>query len=138
MEGGEVEYNAIWCNGVGTHPDGRYDNNMDAHMRLRSDHAIDIRAFSDITINFEMAYETEAPFDYVRFLLLGADDTWYYIEDQTEWTGYDFSWKEYEISLNWFYMAPTSFLRFEFFFNSDINNGYRGALIRGIEIWGGR
>ena len=138
MDGGEVEYNAIWCNGVGSHPVDRYDNNMDAHMRLRSDHAIDISEFSDITINFEMAYETESPFDYVRFLLLGADDTWYYIEDQTEWKGYDFSWKEYEIPLNWFYMAPSHSLRFDFFFNSDINNGYRGVLIRGIEVWGGR
>ena len=127
---------AVWCNGRGEHPAGRYDNNMDARMRLKSDESIDIRSFSDATIRFWMKYETEQDYDYVRFTIRGNDDVWYYM-DSTQWWGNDFSWRQYEVNLSDFRdVAPTSFLRIGFFFNSDINNGYRGAYIDEIEIWG--
>jgi len=127
---------AVWCNGRGEHPAGRYDNNMDAIMRLKSDESIDIRSFSDVTIRFWMKYETEQDYDYVRFTIRGNDDVWYYMET-TQWSGNDFTWRQYEVNLSDFSdVAPTSFLRIGFFFNSDISNSYRGAYIDEIEIWG--
>ena len=127
---------AVWCNGRGEHPAGRYDNNMDAIMRLKSDEAIDIRSFSDVTIRFWMKYETEQGYDYVSFNVRGNDDVWYYIQS-TQWSGNDFVWRQYEVNLSDFgNVAPTSFLRIGFFFNSDISTGHRGAYIDEIEIWG--
>ncbi len=127
---------AVWCNGRGDHPAGRYDDNMDAIMRLRSDEAIDIRSFSDVTIRFWMAYETEQDYDYVRLLIRGNDDVWYYNSESYQWWGGDYTWRQYEMNLSDFNQAPDSFLRIGFFFNSDISNGYRGVYIDDIEVWG--
>ncbi|MDP8239170.1 MAG: choice-of-anchor D domain-containing protein [Candidatus Hatepunaea meridiana] len=128
---------AVWCNGRGEHPEDRYDNNMDAQMHLKSDEAINISSFSDVTIRFWMKYRTESSLDYVRFKVRGNDDTWYYIEDRTQWSGDSYTWQQYEVNLSDFgNVAPTNFLRIGFFFNSDISDGFEGAFIDDIEIWG--
>ena len=127
---------SMWCNGRGDHPDGRYDNEMESYALQKADEAVDIRAYSDVIIRFWMKYETELDYDFVRINIRGNDDRWYY-SNATQWSGSDFTWKLYEVSLDDFGdVTPASFLRIGFRFLSDINNGGRGAYIDDVEIWG--
>jgi len=126
-----------WCNGRGDHPDGTYDNNMLSTMRLKSDEAVDIRSYSDVVIRFWMYYETEADNDFVYFTVLGNDDTWYFIEGVTDWSGTNGNWRQYEMHISdWGNDAPTNFLRFGFEFESDWSNRFAGAYLEDIEVWG--
>jgi len=89
--GGEY---AVWCAGRGQHTAGIYANNMVAWMRLREQEAINIRDYSDVTIKFWMAFDTETDTDFMRFLVQGNDNVWYYLED-TIWSGGDYTWRQY-------------------------------------------
>lgn len=127
---------SMWCNGRGDHPDGRYDNNMGAYAYQKADEAVDIRLYSDVVIRFWMKYETEADYDFVRVIIKGNDDLWYY-GDATQWSGSSFTWRQYEVNLDDFGdVTPASFLRIGYRFLSDVNNGGEGAYIDDIEIWG--
>ena len=126
---------AVWCAGRGDHTAGIYANNMEAWMTLNSGYAVDISDYSDITVRFWMKYETESNYDYMTFLVQGTDDLWYYNND-SRWTGSDFTWRQYEFSLSSFPHTPSNNVRIGFLFESGAADCFRGAFIGDIEIWG--
>ena len=109
---------------------------MGAYAYQKADGAVYIRLYSDVVIRFWMKYETEADYDFVRVIIKGNDDLWYY-GDATQWSGSSFTWRQYEVNLDDFGdVTPASFLRIGYRFLSDVNNGGEGAYIDDIEIWG--
>ena len=125
-----------WCNGRGDHDAGRYDNNMDAKMRLKVGEGVNVISFSDATIRFWMKYETETGPDHIRMTVCGNDYNWHYLPS-THWSGGNFTWHQYEVNLSDFGdVAPTILLWIGFSFTSDFSIGYRGAYIDDIEVWG--
>ncbi len=129
---------AVWCAGRGSHSQGLYGNNMNAVMRLRPQEAVDIRNKENIVISFDMKYETEEGYDEIYFLVFSpSDDIWYYIGERTVWSGGDWEWDKYIISLDWWSEdhRPSTDLRIGYTFDSDISNARRGCLISNIEVW---
>ncbi|NQT34680.1 BACON domain-containing protein [bacterium] len=127
---------SVSCAGRGDHEANQYDNDMNAWMQMKPENAVDIVDYSDVSVKFWMKYETEDSLDYVRFLPLGTDSTWSFNENLHQWSGSDFTWRQYEAPLSSFQLAPSDSIRFAFFFNSDTANYYQGAFIDDIEVWG--
>lgn len=124
---------SMWCNGRGDHPDGRYDNNMEAWAYQNADKQVNISDYSDVIIRFWMKYEMETGVDFFRFLIRGNDDQWY----PFSWSGDNFTWRQWEVKVSDLgEVAPANLLRIGFLFEADYNNGGEGVYIDDIEIWG--
>lgn len=121
------DYWSGWCSDIGDMTDcDQHDNYMDAYIRSPG---IDVSAYEDVQLHFDVWYETESCCDSLYRYYSSDGATWY--KSATAYAGSSGGWDAETFNLNGF---ATYYVKW--IFHSDYSVTYEGAYLDNITVSG--
>ena len=113
-----------------------YENDMDAYMQMTN--SLDLSTYSDLSVKFNWAIETESGYDYVRVYVGNPTNGWE-LDTSGEFDDGTWNWRTDEIALSSYGLSAAQLadFRVKIVFYSDESFAFdHGCAIDKMEIWG--